>query len=223
MNGGDFYGFQYVHPDDSGVALLYDVNGFVGGVQALLPHDELMVDGGTTEWGEIPMYQNQTIDGVTYFIVTVYFVRPDALCEQNENDDGNIGANSQVYFQNGRGIENLKIAYKHRDEATDNGWTVNNCVRGMGWHNFFEVERYADHDCNRMQPTCILYNEIGEMFGFCLIFPGTGTSPRYEHPNALAIRAVLGETPQCLVDQVNDIGATTIHFYFNNAPWNVGC
>ena len=35
-----------------------------------------MLEGSTTEWGEIPMYQNQTIDGLTYFVVTAYFTRP---------------------------------------------------------------------------------------------------------------------------------------------------
>jgi len=35
-NDGDFYGFQYIHPDDQGVAILFDVNGFAGGVQSLV-------------------------------------------------------------------------------------------------------------------------------------------------------------------------------------------
>jgi hypothetical protein len=82
----------------------------------------------------------------------------------------------------------LKVAYKSRSEATANGWTVNNCIPGMGWHNFYAVDTYEDHNCNRIQPTCILYNERDEMFGFCLSYPGNATSPAYEHPSPAGIQ-----------------------------------
>lgn len=36
QNGGQFNGFRYTHPSDSGVALLYDNRGLVGGIQSLV-------------------------------------------------------------------------------------------------------------------------------------------------------------------------------------------
>ena len=101
---------------------------------------------------------------------------------------GNIGPRSQVYFQNGYGIQDLRIVYKYRKDAAANGWTVNNCIPGMGWHNFYAVDTYEDHDCKRNQPTCILYNDQDEMLGFCVTYPGFVKSPLYEHPSMDAIR-----------------------------------
>ena len=130
------------------------------------------------------------------------------LCTPSESGDGNIGASSLVYFQNGPSPNDLKVAYKSRTDATLNGWSVNQCVPGMGWHNFYDVEHYADADCNEVQPTCLLFNERDELFGFCLTYPGNSTSRlnRWEHPNSLAIAAVLGNAPQCLLDQADQFG-----------------
>jgi len=224
LNDGAFNGHRYTHPSDAGIALLYDEFGFVGGIQSLVPQSDLDVVGSTFRFDLVPMYQNHTIDGVTYYVVTVYFQPPAKLCSNETTGDGNIGPSSLVYFQNGPSPSQLKVAYKTRTDAILNGWTINNCVPGMGWHNFYDVEHYEDSDCNEIQPTCLLFNERDELFGFCLTYPGNSTeSTRWEHPNSLAIQAVLGNAPQCLLDQVDLLGATTVHVYFTNTPWREGC
>jgi len=221
-NGGRFSGFQYIYPADDGVALLFDTRGFVAGIQSMVPQSEILVEGSKTNYAKIPMYRNYTLNGKTYFAITAYFIHPTIICSGG-NGNGNIGAKSQIYFQNGPTDNHLKIAPKNRTEAELQGWTRNQCIPGMGWHNFFEVEKYTPTDCSEIQPTCILYNEFNEMHGFCLSFGGMSTSPRYEHPNSAGIEAVLGNAPQCLLDQTDLIGATTIHVYFHNNPWFVGC
>jgi len=223
-NSGMFNGFRYTHPSDTGIALLFDANGFVGGIQSLVPQVDLDVAGSTFRFDRVPMYQNHTIDGTTYYVVTVYFQVPSKLCSADSSGEGNIGATSRVYFQNGPTPADLKVSYKTRTDASLNGWTVNQCVPGMGWHNFYDVEHYADTDCNEVQPTCLLYNEQDELFGFCLTYPGSSRiSRRWEHPTSAGIAAVLGNAPQCLLDQADQFGATTVHVYFTNTPWRVGC
>lgn len=224
-NDGDFNGFRWTHPNDSGLALLFDANGYAGGVQALVPQEDLFVSGQYFQFDQIPMYQNHTIDGITYFVVTAYFAVPENMCIESPTHEGNIGTSSKVWFQNGKGIGNLKEAYKHRSDAISNGWTVNNCIPGMGWHNFYEVETWQEVNCEAYQPTCILYDEKDEMHGFCLTFPGNSPKSKYfEHPSTAGIAATLGETaPQCLLDSVELIGTTTMHIYFTNNPWVIGC
>ena len=123
---------------------------------------------------------------------TIFTFCVELLCESSRKSSvsGNIGASSQIYFQNGRGITDLKEAYKTRSEATNNGWTVNNCVPGMGWHNFYAVDTYEDHNCNQVQPTCILFDENDEMLGFCLTYPANATSSAYEHPSPAGIQVL---------------------------------
>jgi len=223
LNGGRFSGFQWVDPRDDGVALLFDLRGFVAGIQSMVPQSELLVPGSKVNYAKTPMYRNYTLNGKEYFVITAYFVEPSLICTTSDSDSGNIGSESLVFFQNGGSINELKVAPKNRSVAISQGWTKNQCIPGMGWHNFFEVEKYEQTDCTEVQPTCILYNEFDEMHGFCLTFAGLASSPRYEHPNSAGIEASLGNAPQCLLDQTDLIGATTIHVYFDNAPWLVGC
>ena len=41
--------------------------------------------------------------------------------------------------------------------------------------------------------------------------------------NFVFFQATLGDAPQCLLDRTAKYGATTIHVYFNNAPWKMDC
>jgi len=111
-NGGAFNGFQWVRPSEQGVAVLFDVNGFAGGIQSLVcidhikhwfiwknnriclnaesniyirniylqvPQSDLLVEGSTFEFNHVPMYQNQTHDGIEYFAITAYFTDPSKI------------------------------------------------------------------------------------------------------------------------------------------------
>jgi hypothetical protein len=221
-NGGRFSGFQWIDPKDDGVALLFDTKGYVAGIQSMVPQSELLVPGSKVDYSKVSMYRNYTLNGRTYFTITAYFIDPTLICHGGLGN-GNIGAGSQIYFQNGATDNYLKLGPKNRTQAIAQGWTKNQCIPGMGWHNFFEVEKYDESDCSEVQPTCLLFNEHDELHGFCLTYAGLATSPRFEHPNSAGIEASLGNAPQCLLDQTDLIGATTIHVYFQNNPWFVGC
>jgi hypothetical protein len=223
VNGGRFSGFQWLNPSDSGVALLFDARGFAAGIQAMIPHSELLVPGSALQYDKVPMYQNHTINGIDYFVITAYFVNPNLICSPSQSDSGNIGANSLVHFQNGASIEQFKTAPKNRTVAISQGWTKNNCIQTMGYHNFFEVEKYQPKECSEMQPTFILYNKAEEMIGFGVTFIGNGTSPRFEHPTSGVIQVILGDAPQCILDQTDLVGFTTLHVFFTNAPWLTTC
>lgn len=41
-----------------------------------MPHDEIMNPANRFRYDLIPMFQNETIDGRVYAVLTAYFVRP---------------------------------------------------------------------------------------------------------------------------------------------------
>jgi hypothetical protein len=223
LNGGRFSGFQWLNPSVNGIAILFDARGFAAGIQAMIPHSELLVPGSKLQYDKVPMYQNHTINGVDYFVITSYFVSPNLICVLSESDSGNIGARSLVYFQNGDSIFEYKTAPKNRTVAISQGWTKNNCIPTMGYHNFFEVEKYQPRECTEMQPTFILYNEFEEMIGYGVTFIGNGTSTRFEHPTSSVIQVILGDAPPCILEQTDLVGFTTLHVFFTNPPWLTTC
>jgi len=225
-NGGRFNGFRWMFPSDTGVSLLFDTNNDVVGMQSLVEQSELLFPEQTYKFDKVGMYQNHTINDTTYFVITVYFIDPAVICGSKTVGPmprNNIGTYSQVFFQTGPTPNYVRHAPKTRAAATNLGWTVNQCVPGMGWHNFYEVDKYEEHDCNEVQPTCILYDENDNMIGYCLTYPGMASGGRWEHPSAAAVGAVLGNAPQCILDQAENFGATTTHIYFTNTPWKIGC
>jgi len=222
-NGGRFSGFQWTDPKDDGLALLFDSRGFLAGIQAMVPQSEVLVPGNKLDYTNIRMYQNYTLNGKAYFAINAYFIQPSLICTGAGPENGNIGAQSSIYFQNGPSPTEYKIAYKNRTEAIANGWTKNNCIPSMGQHNFFEVEKYEDTDCAILQPTFLLFNTQDQLIAFGLLFMGNATSPRFEDPSSAAVAAILGEAPKCILDQVDLVGLTTVHVYFDNAPWLIGC
>jgi len=220
-NGGRFSGIQWIDPKDDGVALLFDTKGHVAGFQSLAPQSEVIDPASNFKYDKVPMYRNYTMNGINYFLITVYFIQPNLICSGGLKN-GNLGSESQIFFQTGPSDKYLRIGPKKRSEVAT-GWTRNNCFPGMGWHNFYGVEKYEETDCTEVDPTCLLYNEKDELIGFCLRYEGKVTSPRFERGSNPVVKKIFGNPPQCLLDVTERFGRRTIHVYFQNSPWEIKC
>jgi len=224
-NGGKFSGNQYVKNNDYSVGLLYDVNGVIAGIQMLIPHEVVLSENNTLKYGEVNMYANQTFADKEYFVLTAYFVNPSTICTTGRSDDSLVtgGTGSGLWIQNGDSVIQVPQTRPEGDDAVTSGWTQNNCFPAMGYHNFYKMNEYAPKNCTEMQPIFGLYNRNRELQGFGFITPGTIINPRFEQPPAAAIKLILGDTPQCVLDIEEKIGVTSLHVYFTSQPWFITC
>jgi charged multivesicular body protein 7 len=227
-NNGSFNGFQAVIPGDYSAGLLFDSNGIVAGIQMLLNKSSILAPGNNVNYPNLPVYQSQTFDNEDYFVLTMYFIEPTRICTsgRNETDLENEGTGTHVFIQNGTSPNGPLVQIpKNRTVALAENWSKNQCLQGMGLHNFYGVEQYQSKNCTEMFPFFGLYNNDGELLGFGSANPGTVVNPRFENPSSGAIALIIGPTqvPQCLLETQASIGLTTFHVYFVDQPWLISC
>lgn len=223
---GAFKGIRYVDPKDDSVALLFDRNGIIAGIQAQIPQKEILKPGNTFKFDQVPMFQNITIRGEEFFILTAYFVNPFTICTEGrtEADLTTSGTGTGLWFQNGPTANFLIEVPLDRSAGWAKGWSNNKCWRAMGMHNFWQTEKYEEHECNEIRPTFVLFNETDDsMLGFGFTIPGSVSLPRYESPPNEVISAIINPTPPCLTAMNTRVGAATLHIYFVDNPWLIAC
>ncbi|KAJ6646275.1 hypothetical protein Bhyg_01486 [Pseudolycoriella hygida] len=226
-NSGQYAGYRYKLRNENSVNLLFDRNGIIAGIQALLPHDEIMNPNNGYRFDLVPMFQNETIDHRLYVVLTAYFVRPDTICTTGRSIQDLIdeGTGNGLWFQNGATPNTLINVPRMRAAASALGWTDCECFPGMGLHNFYEVHRWHETNCDRVRPTQVTFNLDEEMTGFVFQIAGPSTSTRFENPPNAALYAIIGpdRIPQCIIDQNTEFGFSSIHVYFIDQPWTLGC
>jgi len=227
-NLGQYAGYRYRLQNDNSINLLFDRNGIIAGIQALLPHDEIMNHPNNPyRFDLVPMFQNETIAGRLYVVLTAYFVHPETICTIGRTVDDliNQGTGTGLWFQNGQNPNALINVPRMRAAASQLGWTDCECFPGMGLHNFFEVHRWQETNCDRVQPTQVTFNLDEEMTGFVFQISGPSTSTRFETPPNAALYAIIGpeRIPQCILDNNTAFGFSSIHVYMVDQPWTIGC
>jgi len=226
-NNGTVSGYRYKLPAEDNIHVLFDKNGVIAGVQALLSHEEILHPNNTFRYDLVPMFQNETIGGKEWVVLTAYFVPPETICTVGRTpfDLLNEGTGSGLWFQNGASPNAQIDVPMTRPEASAVGWTDCECFPGMGLHNFWEVETWEATNCNTIQPTQVTFNLDLEMSGFIFQVSGPTNSSRFEHPPNEALYAIIGPSriPQCIIDSNTAFGSATIHFYFIDSPWTLAC
>jgi len=225
-NGGKFMGYRYVMEDDVGLTLLYDKNGIISGLQMNLLKSEILTPNNHYRYEKVPLFQNDTVLGQEVYTLTAYFVKPDTICTTGRSTIQLLdeGTGTQLYLQNGPTPHFLITVPRTRPEAIAEGWSKNNCFFGMGYHNFYKSEDFAKTDCLELRPVFLLFNKKGDMHGFGLAGEGYASSPRFEHPDKNALRAIIGEdVAQCMIDVAETVKISTMHVYFTDRPYLINC
>jgi hypothetical protein len=229
-NGGKFNGYRYTDYTDPGaefVALLYDVQGVIAGLQIYLPQNELLFNK-ELEIEKIPMYQKAKMDGRDYFVVTTYFVDPAIICDggRPESELQSVGTGTDVYYQNGPSPNHLHHLPHRREEAIAGDYGNNGCIRYMGFHCYYRLHHWEKEKCSRIPPAFGIYNNDGRLHAYGFTIPVEVSSPKYEHPTpAMLLHATEGpdKFPQCLYDISANYGITTLHIYMLDEPWKLQC
>ncbi|OXA64171.1 uncharacterized protein LOC110852818 [Folsomia candida] len=231
-NGGKFNGFRYIHKPnasftESSIVPLYDVNGVIAGIQANFLASEAKADPTNTyKFDEIPMFMRNTIDGKNVYTLTSYFVDPAIICTKGRymTDLNSDGTATTVSFQHGPNPSRTIKAPLERSVAISAGWSNSACFPGMGFHDWYQQEKFQDTKCDKMHPVYLLYGKDNKLVGFGWMAVGNFNSPRYEHHKGAVFKMVIGPSVSpCLVEKADTVGVTITHVMLISNPDSQDC
>jgi len=208
-----FRGIRYWTQSDPAVILLYDINGYIAGMQtsflkSLLPNPSPWVVG------------HPAISEGDYWTLTVYFVDPTIICTTGRSaaDYAAQGTGDRLVIQNGTDATNAASSLTipmTEDGVSTTSWTKGYCFWTMGLHYWYNVTKGMD--CNYFYPFFLLYNNQKlNAFGFAINAPLT--SPRYEHPTVTEAGQFINPVPTCFSTDSSFQKLSTMHVYMIDSP-----
>jgi len=227
-NGGKYNGFRYVESNENpGMALLFDVQGTVAGIQMILDRATIEANNNDFHFDKVPVYQPDTFNGKPVYVLTAYFVDPQTICTtgRSSSDLTTTGTGNILQVQNGPTPATLLLMPRNRTVAISQGWTKNQCFIGMGYHNFYRVENMQAQSCLETVPLFGLYDNNGDQIGFGFAATGKVVQNHFENPPRAAVELIVGadQVPPCLLDKADNPGLTTMHVFFTDLPQFYAC
>jgi len=205
-------GARYIKGSDYAVILLFDVNGYIAGIQTSFKDNQ---KNGYPKPNNRPPFVKDG-DRVT---LSAYFVDPSIICTtgRTEKEIETQGTGTNLYLQKTSNPErSTLIPFKENGMATTK-WTKGKCFIMMGTHYWLDLKE--DMNCDDFYPTFLMYNS-GELTGFGWALNTGLSSPRYEHPGKSAFEKFMNPVPKCLYDA----GAlSTMHIYLTAFPYKNLC
>jgi len=216
----NFQGYRYLKDGDTAVILLYDVKGYIAGIQTSFSESEMEYEVVKNYFKNIRMFTLEHFNNSNSYTATAYLFDPAKICTSGrtaqEFHDNPGGEN--LYLKNGTDI--IPIPRK-QSNMSQTSWTKGKCFRTMGVHYWYNIT--TDMNCDYFQPYFLMYN-YGDLTGFGFATAGMFKSQRYEHPPKSVFSKFLDPVPDCLYTRVEEVGSfTTMHVYMNVKPWNLLC
>jgi len=202
-NGSNlFVGKRYWIDNDPALILIFDINGYIAGIQTA-------VDKATGYKPVAPMLGTYILDEGTYYTQTVYFVDPKIICSpgRSATDFANQGTGTDLYIQMGPSpTTDLFVVPMNEYDIKGTKWGYGKCFYMMGQHYWYNLT--LDMSCDNLVPYCLLYNG-GVLNAFCFAIDyNVKPSDRYEHPTPLAAQGFMDPVPKCLSGT-----QSTLHVY----------
>jgi len=209
-NTGKFRGVRFVKNNDYAVVLLFDVNGYIAGIQC-----SIAKSGLPSDYPPAKQRGHLFQDDGAHHTLTAYFVDPSTICTTGRSsvDFANDGTGTGLFLQNGSNPLTQSIHIPSQEQAvTHSAWTKGHCFPAMGVHYWYSVS--TDMSCDDFQPVFLLYNE-GRLTAFGWAMGVGQTSSRFEHPPHASFSAFLNPVPKCLD---NYAALSTMHIYMTAHP-----
>ncbi|KAK3609730.1 hypothetical protein CHS0354_011422 [Potamilus streckersoni] len=204
----NFAGKRYWKDNDPSVMLLYDVNGYIAGIQIGITKD--MKTGS----GENYPFERQVnapfVDDGDFYVITAYFIDPAIVCTigRTQSEFSSQGTGEYLRIQNGTHPTDVITVPTRENEVENTGWTQGKCFPSMGVHYWNNL--HVDMPCNELFPVFLLYNKGNlNAFGWALQTNVPGTQ-RLEHPPPSSYSLFMKTVPSCLYRQGT---LTTLHMY----------
>jgi len=197
-----FRGQRYVKNNDRSLILLYDVNGYIAGLQTALPKN--LPNGYPSKLLQPPFVE----EGDTW-VVTAYFTDPAKICStgRTPSEFAAEAVGTNLYIQNStKPDESVEIPRSQNDIGSTQ-FVEGECFKSMGQHYWYRI--YDDMSCDSIFPFFLLYND-GQLNGFGFAFTANLTAPIYEHPTYDVLPKFMKSVPKCLA---NVPVISTLHVY----------
>jgi len=209
---GPFAGRRYWVPSDPSLILLFDKNGYIAGMQTMIPV------GSYTP--STPMQGHPMINYNGYWHLTAYYVDPSTICTTGRTADqfGSQGTGNGLWIQNGTDYTTGNLLQIPMTQAGmgSTSWTLGHCFYTMGVHYWYNVTK--DMSCDNFFPFFILYNDQKlNSWGFATNYAGGGSN-RYEHPPHSAIGGFMNPVPDCFTSDPSFNALSTMHVYMTDSP-----
>lgn len=218
---GKFLGHRYADPSDPSLVMIYDDAGYIAGVQSVLLESD--VDMAYNDLTKQPVYVQDVWMGQTAWFTTAYFVDPLVICNggRSSSDFESHGTGDRLLIQTGTTDNLVSIPLTQAEADMTSDWYDHFCFLGMGDH-YLQFDYTPDQACDSVLPFQILYDQ-GVITGFVWQHIATLPGDKWEHPDAMAVAAIVDRPPTCMLDSLDYPGVSTMHHYFYNYPWLTGC
>ncbi|OWF41685.1 uncharacterized protein LOC110462080 [Mizuhopecten yessoensis] len=169
-----YHGFLYKQKDDTKVLPIYDLNGWIAGIQAMIPGN---MKGFNSRNESIPLPHidvmppimiGDIIDGIQMYTVTAYFKHPKLICNPIARIGITLGKG--LYIQMGPDPVTMyqQIAMHAKDLSPI--WKPGSCIPTMGLHYFRNLSK--DLPCEKIYPVFLMYDTEGKLGAFGWSFQG---------------------------------------------------
>ncbi|KAK3730776.1 hypothetical protein RRG08_015692 [Elysia crispata] len=207
---GVYNGFAYAKNDDYSATLLYDINGYIAGIQLGITKQAAKDSGYPSEKLQPPF--NLVHDR---YVITAYFVDPSKICTDGRSKQSFDveGTGTNLWLQNGTTPTEAVRVPKHQSDLATTKWTEGKCFVTMGKHYWYNVQ--PDMECESFFPVFLLYNG-GELNGFGWALFADLNSDKFEHPAVSVIGSFMKKIPKCTSSIKTRL--STMHIYLTSTP-----
>jgi len=215
QGSGTFVGYRYWQVNDPSVMLIFDVNGYIAGIQTGIPKDQFTPSAA--------LQNHPYIEDGDYWTLTVYFVETGIICApgRSKSQFKDQGNGYKFFIQNGTNpsTDLVDISLNENDLNTDPMtnplWGTSKCNWGQGNHYWYKVT--PSMDCSTIFPFYLLYNSgVLNAFGF---FVNTiVTSARFEETTSSTLEKMMQSVPECYYQDPNYHQVSSMHVYLTDNP-----
>merc|ERR1711936_161251 len=200
-------GNRYVKGTDYAVILLFDVNGYIAGIQTSFVDKQ--PNGFPEDFRRPPFVKDG--DRVT---ISAYFVDPSIICTKGRTaaEFSSQGTGTNLYLQKTGVPEEAELQPLQESDIGSTKWTKGKCFPAMGQHCWYNLSE--DMSCDDFFPAFLLYNS-GKLnaFGWALN-TNLQSSKRFEHPPSSQFSPFMNPPPKCLYTAGT---VSTMHIYLTSS------
>ncbi|XP_050354220.1 uncharacterized protein LOC126776011 [Nymphalis io] len=210
----------------------YDDNGFVAGLQVALPQDKFTegvydwATQGFVEWvPAIPTGEIRKFWAISQFFVSEEYLQLSAADRLALYDSSKLLQQDAVWLTGFHGSLD-KVSSKTSD-IENSIYTKQACIPWMGRHYYYNMSESTPCQADTLYPWFPLVHS-GDLVGTgFVVFGKLPIEPNsrdwFERPPRLAVKVIVPHGPECLYKLADNPGLITMHIYYIDKPWNLGC